>query len=133
MHVAPTTAPDIRRQFRDAGFDVVEASGNRPSVEVRKHHCARLLEHNPKGKWVPSGPPQFVVRGLKCKLEDRGYQKFWHSSGQRFPVRVADLQTLHRFDEEVRAILGVRSLYHESLGTTSAQSRYDRLTGRTDR
>jgi hypothetical protein len=40
---------------------------------------------------------------------------------------------LHRFDEEVRYILGVTSLYNESLGSTNARTAYDRLTGRPDR
>jgi len=72
------------------------------------------------------------VRGVKCELEDRGYQKFWYRQGQRFPIRVADLRALHRFDEEVRDILQLRSMYHESLGSTSARSVYDRVSGRPD-
>ena len=55
------------------------------------------------------------------------------SDGKRFPIRKVDLETLHRFDEEVRYILGLKSLYNESLGTTNARTVYDRLTGRPDR
>jgi hypothetical protein len=75
------------------------------------------------------------VHGIPCELEDRGYQKFWYSrrEGKRFPITRADLETLHRFDEEVRSILGLKSLYNESLGTTNARTVYDRLTGRPDR
>jgi hypothetical protein len=82
--------------------------------------------------WVPSGPPYFLVRGLNCELEDRGYQKFWYHDRKRFPVRKQDLETLHRFDQEMRSILGLKSLYHESLGSTSARTVYDRLDGRPD-
>jgi len=82
-----------------------------------------------------SGPPCFVVHGINCELEDRGYQKFWYSKsdGKRFPICKVDLEVLHRFDEEVRYILGLKSLYNESLGTTNARTVYDRLTGRPDR
>jgi len=126
----PTVAVNMRKQFRDAGFEVVEASGSPECIAVKKDNCSRLLGRDAAGAWTPSGPPTLKVRGLDCKLEDRGYQKFWYHEGQRFPTRVGDLRALHQFDQEVRAILGLKSLYHESLGTTSARSAYDRLSGR---
>jgi hypothetical protein len=55
------------------------------------------------------------------------------SDGKRFPIRKIELEILHRFDEEVRYIAGLKSLYNESLGTTNARTDYDRLTGRPDR
>jgi hypothetical protein len=75
------------------------------------------------------------VHGINCELEDRGYQKFWYSKpdGKRFPIRKVDLEILHRFDEEVRYVLGLKSLYNEALGSTNARTVYDRLTGRPDR
>ena len=50
------------------------------------------------------------MRGINCELEDRGYQKFWYSKseGKRFPIRKVELEILHRFDEEVRYILGLK-------------------------
>jgi hypothetical protein len=132
MGKEPTVAVDIRRQFQDASFEVVEISGSPESIAVRKNNCARLLERDATGAWAASGPPTLKVRGLDCKLEDQGYQKFWYHEGKRFPIRLADLRTLHQFDQEVRAILGLKSLYHESLGTTCARSAYDRLSGRPD-
>jgi hypothetical protein len=132
MGKQPTVAVNIRRRFPDAGFEVVEVSGSPESIAVKKDHCTQLLERDAAGAWTPSGPPTLKVRGLDCKLEDQGYQKFWYHEGQRFPIRVDDLTTLHRFDQEVRAILGLKSLYHESLGTTSARSAYDRLSGRPE-
>jgi hypothetical protein len=101
-------------------------------LAVKKDNCRQLLERDPKGGWSPTGPPTFNVRGVECKLEDRGYQKFWYHEGRRFPALVSDLRALHHFDQEVRAILGIKSLYHQSLGTTSARSAYDRLDGRRD-
>lgn len=132
MATSQPVAVEIRKQFEAAGFTVGEATGRPGTLEIRKYTCVHYLARQPDGTWALSGPPYFVVRGLNCELEDRGYQKFWYHEGQRFPIRKTDLETLHRFDEEARAILGVKSLYHESLGTTSARSVYDRLTGRPE-
>lgn len=132
MAGSPTVVADTRNEFRNAGFEVVEISASPGTLEVRKNNCARQIQRTLESRWVPAGPPTFTVRGLKCVLEDRGYQKFWFHEGRRFPIRVHDLRTLHRFDQEVRAILGLKSLYHESLGTTNARTVYDRLDGRPD-
>ena len=122
---------EIPKQFEQAGFQVTESPAGR--LELKKSGCVCYLEKQ-GGRWQRSGPPYFLVRGIACELEDRGYQKFWYSKpdGRRFPIRKVDLETLHRFDEEVRYILGTRSLYNESLGTTNARTVYDRLTGRPD-
>ncbi len=133
MESKPTMASDIQKQFEQAGFEVIGSDKNQAIVEVKKDNCTCALERNTTGEWEPFGPPYFLVRGMKCELEDQGYQKFWYSNGKRFPIRKTDLQTLHRFDEEVRAILGLRSLYNESLGTTCARTVYDRLNGRPDK
>ncbi len=124
---------DLRKDFREAGFEVIETPGAPDAFAVRKGPCTVEIAHQAGGSWQPAGPPTLLVRGLDCRLEDHGYQKFWLHGEQRFPVRVSDLKTLHRFDEEVRLMLGIPSLYHESLGTRSARSAYDRLTGRPDR
>ena len=127
-----TVTQDVRKQFEHAGFEVLPSAVSSDFLEVRKYNCSYTLKRDPNGHWMPDGPPWFLVRGLKCELEDRGYQKFWYHQGQRFPMRLADLKALHRFDEEVRDILQLKSLYHESLGSTSARSVYDRVSGRSD-
>jgi len=132
MPGAPTMTLDVRDQLEQAGFEVSPSPVSGDLLEVRKYNCSYTLKRDPKGHWVPDGPPWFLVRGVKCELEDRGYQKFWYHQGRRFPIRLADLQALHRFDEEVRGILQLKSLYHESLGSTSARSVYDRVSGRPD-
>jgi hypothetical protein len=121
----------IRKEFSDAGFEVIDAGANR--VEVRKSNCTRMIERQGDGAWLPAGPPRFGMGGTYFELEDRGYQKFWFNHGRRLPVHPNDFSTLHRFDQEVRYILGLKSLYHESLGTTNARTVYDRLDGRPDR
>lgn len=133
MGAAVKDSTDIRKEFELAGFEVVTTGNDLASIEVRKNNCSRLLTRNSKGAWRPQGPPHFKVRGLECELEDRGYQKFWYLDGKRFPIKQSDLKALHQFDEELRAILGLVTLYHESLGTTSARSVYDRLDGRPDK
>jgi hypothetical protein len=124
-------ATRIRKEFSDAGFEVIDAGANR--IDVRKSSCSRTIERQADGAWLPSGPPQFGIGGTYFELEDRGYQKFWYSDGRRLPVHPNDFRTLHHFDQEVRYILGLKSLYHESLGTTNARTVYDRLAGRPDR
>ncbi len=133
MESKAKVAGNLRKRFEQAGFEVAELGKNPETIEVKKETCTRILRRNTNGEWIPSGPPYFLVRGMKCELEDRGYQKFWYSDGKRFPIRQTDLKILHRFDEEVRSILGQKSLYHESLGSTCARSVYDRLTGRPDK
>ncbi len=132
MPGASTTDQGVRAQFAQAGFEVLPSPVSPDFLEVRKHNCSYTLKRSPDGHWMPDGPAWFLVRGLKCELEDRGYQKFWYHQGKRFPIRLADLKALHRFDEEVRNLLGLKSLYNESLGSTCARSVYDRLTGRPD-
>src|SRR5712692_1483288 len=134
MGAQPKSAAEVRKQFLDAGFEIVEAGGDSPgSLGVKKYNCLQYLQPDSQGLWTLVGPPYFAVRGINCELEDRGYQKFWYSNGKRFPICVADLKAFHQFNQEVRTILGLESLYHESLGTTSARTVYDRLAGRPDK
>jgi hypothetical protein len=132
MAIETAAAQDIQKQFEQAGFAVNSAQPGR--IEVKKIGCVAYLEKKGDG-WIYSGPPCFVVHGINCELEDQGYQKFWYSKAddKRFPIRKVELEILHRFDEEVRYLLGITSLYNESLGSTNARTVYDRLTGRPDR
>ncbi len=134
MATKTPVAKDIRKRFEQSGFTVADTATQPGALEVRKGDCVCSLEQK-DGGWVRSGPPNLVVRGVPCELEDRGYQKFWYSKsdGRRFPIRKVELETLHRFDAEVRHVLGLKNLYNESLGTTNARTVYDRLTGRADR
>ncbi len=132
MAIETASAQNIPKQFAQADFVVTEAQPGR--IELKKSGCVAYLE-NLHGTWIYSGPPCVVVHGFNCELEDRGYQKFWYakSNGKRFPIRKVELENLHRFDEEVRYVLGMKSLYNEALGSTNARTVYDRLTGRPDR
>jgi hypothetical protein len=130
MSRTTTVTQGVRERFEQAGFEFSPSQASSDSVEVRKYNCCYTLKRNPDGRWMPDGPPRFLVGGLNCELEDRGYQKFWYREGQRFPIRLADLKALHRFDAEAREILQLKSLYNESLGSTCARTVYDRVNGR---
>ena len=127
-----TVTTDLRKQFAEAGFEIVEGRAFPGSIGVRKHHCVQYLEPRANQPWLAVGPPYFQIRGLDCELEDRGYQKFWRHRDTRFPIRKTELTTFHHFDEEVREILHRQSLYNEALGSTCARTVYDRLEGRPD-
>lgn len=131
MATETAVANNIQKQFEKAGFAVSGAQPGR--LELKKSGCVAYLERRGVS-WNYSGPPYLVKHGINCELEDRGFQKFWlsKSDGKRFPIRKVDLEVFHRFDEEVRYIAGIKSLYNESMGTTNAQTEYDRLTGRAD-
>ncbi|HEV3275682.1 MAG TPA: hypothetical protein VG860_02605 [Terriglobia bacterium] len=125
-----TTLPDIRRRFEQAGFTV---TGGSEPIEVAKYNCVHRIGRTSGGLWAPVSPAHFMVSGRPCELEDHGYQKFWLSSdGRRFPIKLQDLRDLQRFDQEVRYQLRLKSLYNESLGSTSARTVYDRVEGRPD-
>jgi len=132
MEQRQTVTTDLRKQFIAAGFEIEESGVPAGTIAVKKYNCVQYLNLKPEQAWLPIGPPYFIIRGSNYELEDRGYQKFWYHQGTRFPIRKADLHTLHRFDEEVREILRLQSLYNESLGSTCARTVYDRLEGRPD-
>jgi len=132
MKTQTVSLADIRARFEQAGFQVTGGPGGSGSLEVRKYNCLHRIDRDSGGIWAPLTPAHFLVRGLPCELEDQGYQKFWLCKGKRFPIRLQDLRDFHRFDQEVRYILGLKSLYNDSLGTTCARSAYDRVDGRPD-
>ena len=123
--------PNIRNwieQLQHAGFIVAEQQPGK--VRISKYGCAAELETS------PAGQPRFAVRpglllgeSIACLL-DRGYQKFWQDGHRLVPALADQLTALHRFDEDLRAALGLTTLYNEALGTVSARYVYDRLEGR---
>ncbi len=127
------TLADIRKRFEQAGFTITGGSGDSGPIEVKKYNCVHRIGPSSGGFWEPLESPHFLVRGVPCELEDHGYQKFWLApGGKRFPIKLEDLRDLQRFDQEVRFQLKLKSLYNESLGSTSARTVYDRVEGRPD-
>ena len=118
-------------RLKEADFLVhAEGSGVRIQLQISKHGCGAVLEAS------GSGEPRFAVRpGLETKqglahLIDRGFQKFWQEGEWQVPALSTQLKALHRFDQDLRAVMAVTALYNEALGTVSSRYVYDRLEGR---
>ena len=133
-------------RLKEAGFILRAEEGGR--VRIRKQGCAAVLQPS------ASGDPEFAIRpGLEVRaatgrkrandprpeqetseviahLVDRGFQKFWQDGERRFPALSAQLQALHHFEQDLRAVMGLTALYNEALGTVSSRYVYDRLEGR---
>jgi hypothetical protein len=131
----PTSVLDALER---AGFECATVASSPERVRVLKHGCAALFERLPNGAMKLHQPPGYLVRGDIGRLWDAGYQKFWLLgpptdepwSEPRRPAVAAQLESLHRFSEELKAVLGVPSFFNEALGTTSEVSTYDRLASR---
>lgn len=129
----PATGAEVQKKFADAGFSVTPDASRPGAILAKKNNFTRRFELDTKsGAWIPAGYPLYHVRGADCELEDHGYQKFWYHDGKRFPAHLPELKALHQFEMEVRYLLGLKALYHESLGSTSARTVYDRVAGRPD-
>jgi hypothetical protein len=75
--------------------------------------------------------PTIMHNGQFTKLWDAGYQKFLLTDdGHKIPALATHLQSLRRFNEELRTSLGVPTFYNEALGSVSQISVYDRVKGR---
>jgi len=132
MRNTKVTLTDIRNGFEKQGFAVSGGQGDSGPIEVRKYSCVHRIDRNRAGFWAPVSPPHLLINGVPYELEDKGYQKFWLADGKRVAIKLQDLRELQKFDQEVRYILKLKSLWGESLGTTSAQTVYDRVEGRPD-
>jgi hypothetical protein len=72
-----------------------------------------------------------MLSGQFTRLWDAGYQKFLLADdGRKFPAVAAQLANLRKFNEELRAALGVPTYYNEALGSTCHVTTYDRVKGR---
>ena len=115
-------------RLKEAGFTTADRDGGR--VLVSKYGCGALIEK------TASGEPQFAVRGGLlagegiAHLLDRGFQKFWQDGERSFPALARQLKALHNFEEDLRALMGLTSLYNEALGTVSSRYVYDRIESR---
>jgi hypothetical protein len=87
-------------------------------------------------KEAPDGTPRIEDTGILlgkelAVLTDIGFQKiFLAPSGRRTPALAEHLHALHDFKEDLVELLGLESLYNESLGTTNEKHLYDRVAGR---
>jgi hypothetical protein len=110
------------------GFSVRRSGG---VARIEKYDCGAELRKEPNGGFQMTIIPSIMMQGQFTHLWDAGYQKFLLThDGRKFPVRVAQLGDLRRFNEELRDALGVPTYYNEALGSTCQYSVYDRLKGR---
>jgi hypothetical protein len=127
--VKKLTLSDYLDKARQAGFTVDEQSGS--ASKVSRDGVAALLED------IPGGPPRFAespgiaIGSEIARLVDGGYPKFIQTpSGKKRAALAADLSAIHRFEEDLRAALGMPNTYNLSLGTVSNQYIYDRVEDR---
>ncbi len=113
--------------LRTAGFDV-SREGDR--ARIRKSRCAAVLQVEPGGAVRFVEGPGLLLGESIARLEDRGFQKYLTSGERKVPALAEHLQQIHEFAEQVKAALGLTSLYNESLGTVSNRYLYDRVHGR---
>jgi hypothetical protein len=126
----------IEGRFDGATLEKLPASGFAVNstggvVRVEKYGCGTELRRTPDGKFQMTQPPAVMLRGGFTRLWDAGYQKFLIAEdGRKFPALPEQLRNLRRFNEELRAALGIPTYYNEALGSTCHVSAYDRVKGR---
>lgn len=110
------------------GFVTVVETPDRARVE--RGPCVAVVQKN--GLGAPDIlRPGFRIGGETGVIADAGNQKFLLTpSGRKLPALATHLEALHAFLEDLRAALGVESLYHDGLGTINELHNYDRLKGR---
>ncbi|MCP5118418.1 MAG: hypothetical protein GY953_47005 [bacterium] len=114
-------------QLREARF-TIQQEGESKAIAVRDC-CAAVIEAAAEGSRI--GPIGRVIGNELAELVELGYQKVWQTpAGHREPAQATHLQTLHAFTEDLRGLLGLTSLYNESLGTVNASHHYDRVADR---
>jgi hypothetical protein len=123
------TFDDYLNQARQAGFTVERMGGGK--VRITRDGAGAVVETS------ADGTPRFTERaGVMIGQEiaglvDGGFQKFMATPlGKRRPALAGDLTLVHNFQEDLRAAMGLTSLYNEALGTVSNQYLYDRVEDR---
>jgi hypothetical protein len=79
-----------------------------------------------------NGPARFRVSKLGCAavLEPAGNAGARYVQRPGWVIKAGQLRTIHQFDEQLRRVLRLSSLYNESPGTVSSRYVYDRVEGR---
>ncbi len=116
--------------LREAGFRIQE-SGEGPLVVIRDG-CAAVIEDD--GAAVAIRRAGWTIGGEVAALVSVGYQTIWRTpSGHEEAATSEQLKQLHGFLEDLRELLGLTSLYNQSLGATHTFHDYDRVDGREPR
>lgn len=116
--------------FGKNGFDVTEAPGTDGRVFLKKYNASAAIERAPDGNVKIFAYPGYLVGGEISKLVDHGNQKILKTTKTEVAATADHLKALHQFAEELKEGTGGISLYNESLGTVSAEYKYDRVRNR---
>jgi hypothetical protein len=116
--------------LRDQGFEAVEAPGTSGRVFLKKYNVSAAIERASDGGVKIFAYPGYLVGGEISKLVDYGHQKVLKTTKTEVPATADHLRALHQYAEELKEGAGGISLYNESLGTVSAEYKYDRVKGR---
>jgi hypothetical protein len=114
--------------LKKAGFTVETTADGR--ARIMKHGVAAVIGDEGKGHAMieKSG---VLMNGELATLLSGGYQMFLATpSGKRYPAQAEQLKALHEFEMDVKEALELTDLYNTSLGTTSRNHMYDRVTNR---
>jgi hypothetical protein len=116
--------------FGEHGFEVTEAPGASGRVFLKKYNVSAAIERAADGGVKIFAYPGYLLGSEISKLLDRGYQKVLKNSKTEVAATADHLKALHEFSEEMKEGTGGISLYNESLGTVSAEYKYDRVRNR---
>ena len=127
-HVDEQFAASVLEALPKLGFEVRSTRG---VMRVEKYGCAAEFRNLPDGRFQMTIPPAILLKGQFARLWDAGYQKFLVTDDKRkVPAQAGQLKQLQRFNEELRAALGIPTYYNEALGSTCQVTAYDRVQGR---
>jgi hypothetical protein len=128
------TFDDVLSALGTQRFDVSPApegaKRNPKAVKVSKYGVAAEIAPAPDGTVQILARAGFVLNGEIARILDRGYQKFLKTTRLEIPATADHLRAIHHFSEELNEAAGAKTLYNESLGTTSNVYTYDRVKGR---
>ncbi len=127
---------NVEQRFSQKAIESLAAMGfsvgsTRGVVRVEKFGCGAEFRQDTDGSYQLTILPTIMVKGQFSRLWDAGYQKFLLTdTGLKLPALAMHLQSLRKFNEELRTALGVPTFYNEALGSVSQVSVYDRVLGR---
>jgi hypothetical protein len=123
----PTFSERINK-LKKAGFTVETTADGR--AKIVKHGVGAVIGDEGKGHATieKSG---VLINGELATLMNTGYQMFLVTpTGKRYPAQAEQLKALHEFEMDVKEALDLTDLYNTSLGTTTRNHIYDRVTDR---
>ena len=130
--VTPRELPFAERieNLKKFGFSANIVSSGR--AQLSRDGIGAIIEDRP-GQCSHVNKAGLIFGDEIGALVNGGYQMFWLTpSGKRVPAQATQLKALHNFEEDLKEGLDLKSLYNESLGTTSDLHLYDRVEHRDE-